>query len=146
MIGFWWVFLLGMILFHIYLTFTYIRTVYRCSGEHTKKSYRHSTVCDYILINPYPAKLIDLNFHSLEVVSRYHDPQLHVCENYSYFFNLRTNIWKFPVQPHISFPITVICSTNKTDKKWQLSWLAGGVETMNFSLLNAGLFFVIYFI
>ena len=27
-------------------------------------------------VNPYPAKLIYLNFHPLEVVSRYRDPQL----------------------------------------------------------------------
>ena len=38
------------------------------------------------------AKLNNLNFHPLVVVSRYRDPQLHVAENYSYFFNLRTNI------------------------------------------------------
>ena len=32
--------------------------------------------------NPYPANLIYLNFHPLEVVSRYHDPQLQAAENY----------------------------------------------------------------
>ena len=31
----------------------------------------------------------NLNFHPLEVVSRYRDPQLQVAENYSYLFNLR---------------------------------------------------------
>ena len=36
--------------------------------------------------------LIYLNFHPLEVVSRYRDPQLQVGENYSYLFNLSTNI------------------------------------------------------
>ena len=35
------------------------------------------------IINPCPAKLIYLNFHPLEVVSRYRDPQLQVAENYS---------------------------------------------------------------
>ena len=30
--------------------------------------------------NPYPAKLIYLNFHPLDVVSRYRDPQLQVGE------------------------------------------------------------------
>ena len=34
------------------------------------------------MINPYPAKLTHLNFHPLEVVSRYRDPQLRVAENY----------------------------------------------------------------
>ena len=33
------------------------------------------------LLHPYPA-LIHLNFHPLEVVSRYRDPQLQVGENY----------------------------------------------------------------
>ena len=44
--------------------------------------------------NPYPAKFFYLNFHQLEVVSRYRDPQLQEGENYSYLFNLRPNIWK----------------------------------------------------
>ena len=35
-----------------------------------------------IVINPYPAKLNNLNFQPLEVVSRYRDPQLQVAENY----------------------------------------------------------------
>ena len=34
-------------------------------------------------INPLPAKLFNLNFHPLEVVSRWRDPQLQVIENYS---------------------------------------------------------------
>ena len=44
--------------------------------------------------NPYPAKLINLNFQPLEFVSRYRDPQPQVVENYSYLFNLRPNINK----------------------------------------------------
>ena len=35
-------------------------------------------------INLFPAKLSYLNFHPLEVVSRYRDTQLQVGENYSY--------------------------------------------------------------
>ena len=34
------------------------------------------------LINPFPAKVIYLNFQPLEVVSRYRDPQPQVVENY----------------------------------------------------------------
>ena len=45
-------------------------------------------------VNPYPAKLIYLNFQPLEVVHRYRNPQLQVAENYSYLFNLKTNIDK----------------------------------------------------
>ena len=39
--------------------------------------------------NSLPAKLSHLNFHPLEVVSRYRDPQLQVGENYSYLIDLR---------------------------------------------------------
>ena len=46
------------------------------------------------MVNPYPAKLIYLNFYPREVVSRYRDPQLQVAENYTYMFNLSTNICK----------------------------------------------------
>ena len=34
-------------------------------------------------IKPLPPKLVCLNFHPPEVVSRYRDPQLQVDENYS---------------------------------------------------------------
>ena len=37
-----------------------------------------------IHIDPYSAKLNNLNFHPLEVVSRYRDPQLQVAENINY--------------------------------------------------------------
>ena len=33
--------------------------------------------------NPLTAKLFNLNFHPLEIVSRWRDPQLQVSENYS---------------------------------------------------------------
>ena len=46
------------------------------------------------MFNPFPAKLIYLNFQQLKVVSRYRDPQLQVAENYSYLFNLSTDICK----------------------------------------------------
>ena len=42
--------------------------------------------------NRYPAKLPYMNFHPLEVVSRYRVPQLQVAENY-FFCYLSTNIW-----------------------------------------------------
>ena len=46
-------------------------------------------------VNPYPAKLIYLNFQPLEVVSRWRDTQPQVVENYSYLFNLRPNVYKY---------------------------------------------------
>ena len=45
-------------------------------------------------MSPYHTKWIHLNFHPLEVVSRYRDPQLQVGENYSYLFKSRPNICK----------------------------------------------------
>ena len=53
-----------------------------------------SFIYDVTHCNPYPAKIIHLNFQPLEVVSRYRDPQIQVGENYSYLFNLDTNIYK----------------------------------------------------
>ena len=49
-------------------------------------------MCDSI--NPLPAKLSYLNFHPLQVVSRYHDPLLQVGGSYYYVFNVRPNICK----------------------------------------------------
>ena len=48
-------------------------------------------VFDYMYFHSSTAKLNELNFHPLEVVSRYRDPQLQVGENYSYLFILRPN-------------------------------------------------------
>ena len=53
----------------------------------------------FILLNGNLAKLIYLkfiylNFQSLEVESRYRDPQPQVIESNSYLFNLRPNIYK----------------------------------------------------
>ena len=68
-------------------------------------------------VNPYPAKVIYLNFQSLEVVCRYRDPQLQVAENYSYLFNFITNICKsWCLETHFIPNIAVIWSNNKTDK------------------------------
>ena len=47
-----------------------------------------------INFNPSTAKLKNLNFHPLEVVRRYRDPQLQAGENYTYSFNLKRNIDK----------------------------------------------------
>ena len=43
----------------------------------------------------YPAGVNLLIFQPLEVVSRYRDPHPQVVENYSYLFNLKTNIFNF---------------------------------------------------
>ena len=42
-----------------------------------------------VRVNPYPAKLNNLNVQPLEVVSHYCDTQPQMAENYRYLFNLR---------------------------------------------------------
>ena len=46
-------------------------------------------------VSPSTAKLINLNFHPLEVVSRLRDPQLQVSENYSDLAKWRSAVFKF---------------------------------------------------
>ena len=45
-------------------------------------------------VKPLTAKLFNLNFHLLEVVSRWRDPQLQVSENYSDLTNWRSTLFK----------------------------------------------------
>ena len=45
-------------------------------------------------INPLTAKLFNLNFHLLEDVSRWHDPQLQVSENYLDLTKWRSTLFK----------------------------------------------------
>ena len=47
-----------------------------------------------VRVNPLTAKLINFNFHSLEVVSRWRDPQLQVSENYSDLTKWRSTLFK----------------------------------------------------
>ena len=49
-------------------------------------------------VNPLTAKLFNLNFQSLEVVSRWRDPQLQVMENYSDLTKWRSTIFKYSVK------------------------------------------------
>ena len=44
--------------------------------------------------NPLTAELFNLNFHPLEVVSRWRDPQLQVSENYSDLTKWRSTLFK----------------------------------------------------
>ena len=57
-------------------------------GHHTLVFYLARNMAT-LTVNTVRAKLSYFNFHALEVVSRYRDPQLQVCENYSYLVNLR---------------------------------------------------------
>ena len=46
-------------------------------------------------LNPLAAKLFNLNFHPLQVVSRLRDPQLQVSENYSDLTKWRSTVFKY---------------------------------------------------
>ena len=46
------------------------------------------------IFNPLAAKLFNLNFHPLGVVSRWRDPQLQVSENYSDLTEWRSTVFK----------------------------------------------------
>ena len=48
----------------------------------------------YFVINPLTAKLFNCNFHPLEAVSRWRDPQLQVSENYSDLTKWRSTLFK----------------------------------------------------
>ena len=47
------------------------------------------------LLNPLTAKLLNSNFHPIEVVSRRLDPQLQVSANYSALTKRRSTLVKF---------------------------------------------------
>ena len=46
-------------------------------------------------VNPLPAELFNLNFHQLEVVSRWRDLQLQLSENYSDLTKWRSTVFKY---------------------------------------------------
>ena len=64
---------------------------YTDAGETSFQRQRLLATC----INPLTAKWFNLNFHPLEVVSRWHDPQLQVSKNYSYLTKWRSTVFKY---------------------------------------------------
>ena len=59
------------------------------TGLYSSTDYLFTTLYKCNVHNPYTSvKLNYWNFHPLEVVSGYRDPQFQVSENYSYLFNL----------------------------------------------------------
>ena len=85
-----------------------------------------STSTIYYIVESYPAKFIYLNFHLLEVVSRYRDPQLQVGENYSYSFNLRNcRCQPWCLNRHFVPNISDLIWKIKQIKKRHSSWSAG---------------------
>ena len=73
----------------------------------------HATV-SYGPINPLTAKLFNLNFRSLEVVSRWRDPQLQVSENYSDLTKWRLTNY-FQILPIDVFFLSVTCLKGGTN-------------------------------
>ena len=71
----------------IYVTYCDVQT------KPTKKTF--FTSLQTKILNPLTAKLSNLNFHPLEVVSRWRDPQLQVSENYSDLTKWRSTVFKF---------------------------------------------------
>ena len=55
----------------------------------------HTCLSQLFPLNPLTTKLFDHNFHSLEVVSRWRDPQLQVSENYSDLTKWRSSVFKY---------------------------------------------------
>ena len=85
--------------FHKYVTSCYLylyhlsKQWHFCGGSNGQNIDVWQWLCFFVYVcillldfNSYLAKLYYLNFHPLEVVSRYRDPQLQVAENYSYFW------------------------------------------------------------
>ena len=86
-----------------FLPITCTADIYRC----------HSGFRVHI-INPLTAKLFNLNFHPLEIVSRWRDPQLQVSENYSDLTRWRSTVFKYCwLVPYIIFNMS---------KRWYLMW------------------------
>ena len=61
--------------------------------EHTLVSMVYTKI--FQRFNSLSAKLFNLNFHPLEVVSRWRDQQLQVSENYSDLTKWRSTLFKF---------------------------------------------------
>ena len=62
--------------------------------------------------NPLTAKLFNLNFHWLEVLSRWRDPQLQVSENYSDLAKWKSTVFKYCwLMSHFFFVTCLKCGT-----------------------------------
>ena len=56
---------------------------------------KNTTEYLHFSFNPLTAKLFNLNFHPLEVVSHWRDPQIQVSENYSDLTKWRSTLFKY---------------------------------------------------
>ena len=67
---------------------------YCCSWVNLSLQDKRTFVFSFDDHEPKVIRLSYLNFHPLEAVARYRDPQLQVGENYSYLFNFSSNIYR----------------------------------------------------
>ena len=75
-------------------------------------------------VNPLTAKLFNLNFHPLEVVSRWRDPQLQVSENYWNLAKLRSTVFKYCwLMSHFIFVTCLKGGTWCANKKWKPEYM-----------------------
>ena len=85
---------------HIAVTFTLITECFEWDAPPVFLNHFWNTQCNVnqnkcMCFNPLTAKLFNLNFHPLEVVSRWRDPQLQVSENYSDLTKWRSTVFKY---------------------------------------------------
>ena len=74
---------------HVYISIIWIEGTINITRHFSTETYRGS-----FTLNPLTAKLINMNFHPHEVVSRWRDPQLQVSENYSDLTKRRSTVFK----------------------------------------------------
>ena len=55
----------------------------------------YTVISEVVRVNPLTAKLCNLNFHPLEVASRWRDPQLQMSEKYSDLTKWRSTVLKY---------------------------------------------------
>ena len=64
--------------------------------KHQPSTLRINPLCATLFcVNPLTAELFNWNFHPLEVVSRWRDPQLQVSKNYSDSIKWRSTVFKY---------------------------------------------------
>ena len=80
---------------HLKLCFASTTLNFKCVITNIIFIYFGTEHLNFLLINPLTAKLFNLNFHPLEVVSRWGDPQLQVSENYSDLKKMEVHCFQF---------------------------------------------------
>ena len=80
---------------NLVMTLSKLNDVVNCSSKFNRSMHVNVHEKCIVQLNPLTAKLFNLNFHPLEVVSRWRDPQLQVSENYSDLTKWRSTVFKY---------------------------------------------------